>query len=70
MTTLTETRSDLKKTAMKHGADTPIGHACYNLLEMTEILPTAEGDQRRHLVANIARQQAHLASALRRGENR
>ncbi|MBR1133278.1 hypothetical protein [Bradyrhizobium iriomotense] len=36
MTDFTATRSMLKKLTMEHGAETPVGRACHNLLEMTE----------------------------------
>jgi len=63
MTDFTETRSMLKKLAMAHGADTPIGHACHNLLEMTENFakaPDQSQDQRSQLKANINRELARL----------
>ena len=67
MTDLTETRSKLKKMAMAHGADTPIGHAAHNLLEQTENYQKAtHPEQRRQLAANIERQQRHLALLINR----
>ena len=61
MTDFTETRSMLKKLAMAHGADTPIGRACHNLLEMTENwTKTTVFDQRVQLKANINRELARL----------
>ena len=61
MTDFTETRSMLKKLAMAHGADTPIGHACHNLLEMTEnYAKTTDADQQIQLKANIEREKARL----------
>jgi hypothetical protein len=65
MTDFTETRSMLKKLAMAHGAETAIGRACHNLLEMTENFqkaPTLDLEQRRHLKANINREMARLES--------
>ena len=61
MTDFTETRSMLKKLAMAHGADTPIGHACHNLLELTEnYAKTINYDDRLQITANIERQMKHL----------
>lgn len=61
MTDFTETRSMLKKLAMAHGADTPIGHACHNLLEMTEnYAKSRDPDQQIQLKANIEREKARL----------
>lgn len=61
MTDFTETRSMLKKLAMAHGADTPIGRACHNLLEMTEnYAKTTDADQQIQLKANIEREKARL----------
>lgn len=68
MTEFTETRSMLKKLAMEVGADTPIGHACHNILEMTEnYAKTADAEQRAQLSKNIERQMLQL-SQLRRGD--
>jgi hypothetical protein len=61
MTDFTETRSMLKKMAMQHGADTTIGHAAHNLLEMTEnYAKTSDPEQRRQLKSSINRQMARL----------
>ncbi|WLB49252.1 hypothetical protein QIH93_15160 [Bradyrhizobium ottawaense] len=61
MTDFTETRSMLKKLAMAHGADTPIGRACHNLLEMTEnYAKSRDADQQIQLKANIEREKARL----------
>lgn len=70
MTDFTETRSMLKKLAVKEGAKTPIGHGAHNMLEQTEHLAKgAEGEQRRHLIANLERQQERLATLAKcRGE--
>jgi len=61
MTTFSEIRSGLKKLALTHGAETPIGYAAHNLLEMTENYanPIASQDQGK-LAANIARELARL----------
>lgn len=62
MTDFTETRSMLKKTAMKEGADTPIGHGASNMLELTEHLAKgAEGEQLRQIMASLERQQKRIA---------
>jgi len=61
MTDFTETRSMLKKLAMAHGADTPIGRACHNLLEMTEnYSKSTDPDQREQLRLNIEREKTRL----------
>ena len=61
MTDFTETRSMLKKLAMAHGADTPIGRACHNLLEMTEnYAKTEDAEQREQLRSNIEREKTRL----------
>jgi F0F1-type ATP synthase epsilon subunit len=61
MTDYTETRSMLKKLAMAHGAETAIGRACHNLLEMTEKLEKSkDADQQIQLKANINRELARL----------
>jgi hypothetical protein len=61
MTDFTETRSMLKKLAMAHGADTAIGRACHNLLEMTENYSKEIGsDQRQQLRSNIEREKTRL----------
>lgn len=65
MTDFTETRSMLKKLAMAHGAETPVGHACHNLLEMTENYAKSEGVlQRVHLMSNIQREKMRLNELL------
>lgn len=59
MTDFTETRSMLKKLAMAHGAETAIGRACHNLLEMTENWEKYP-EQRPQLSANIQRELGRL----------
>lgn len=57
MTDFTETRSMLKKLAMAHGADTAIGRACHNLLEMTENwMKSKDALQKEQLGRNIDRE--------------
>jgi hypothetical protein len=61
MNEFAETRTMLKKLAIAHGADSPIGHACHNLLEATEnYAKTEDTEQRRQLAASIERQKARL----------
>lgn len=61
MTDFTETRSMLKKLAMAHGAETAVGRACHNLLEMTENYQKSDDlEQKRHLAANIQRELGRL----------
>jgi hypothetical protein len=65
MTDFTETRSMLKKLAIKEGPYTPAGRVCYNILEATENLAKAtDPEQRLQLVASIERQKLLLNSAL------
>ncbi|MET4529121.1 hypothetical protein [Bradyrhizobium sp. JR18.2] len=65
MTDFTETRSMLKKLAMAHGAKTPVGRACHNLLEMTENYSRQIGaDQRQQLRSNIEREKSRLNELL------
>jgi hypothetical protein len=65
MTDFTETRSMLKKLAMAHGADTPVGRACHNMLEATENYVKSVNElQRQALAASIERQKAFLNDAL------
>lgn len=66
MTDFTETRSMLKKLAMAHGAETPIGRACHNLLEMTEnFQKSTDADQQIQLKANIERETGRLNDLLK-----
>jgi len=59
------TRAELLDLRAKHGAETAIGHACSNLLEMTENLAKVEfRDQRSELAKSIERQKAHLEALL------
>lgn len=55
-----ETSRELLAIRKRHGALTPIGHRCSNLLEMIPIFKTAAGDQRKHLSEGITRQLADL----------
>lgn len=78
MTDLQKTRSDLTLMRAKHGAETPIGHRCSNLLEMLENLERAkalDGDpfmtaaQLAQLTASIKIQMDELAAlTLPKGE--
>lgn len=61
MTDFTETRSMLKKEAMKEPNDTARRRALYNLLEMTENFDkSTDEEQRRQLKANIDREIGRL----------
>lgn len=65
MTDFSETRSMLKKLARAHGAETPSGHGCHNLLEATENYAKSEdAEQRRQLIASIERQKTRLNGIL------
>ena len=62
MTDFTATRSMLKKLAMAHGAETAIGRACHNLLEMTEnYAKSSDGWQKSRLAWSIHREKERLA---------
>jgi hypothetical protein len=62
MTDFTETRSMLKKLAMAQGPKTAIGHACSNLLEMTEnYSKTKDPKQRKQIEKNMDREHARLS---------
>jgi hypothetical protein len=70
MTDFTETRSMLKKLAMAHGADTPVGRICHNLLEQTENFSKAtDGDVRQYLARNIEWQKTHLDKLLSQSQH-
>jgi hypothetical protein len=53
-------RKQLDALRAKHGADTPIGHRCSNLLEQLKNLDGATGQQRKDLEKFIAQQMADL----------
>ena len=46
----------------KHGADSPAGHRCSNIIEQLQNMRDAEGDQRGHLVRALERQMQELAN--------
>jgi hypothetical protein len=54
-------RRDLIALREKHGADTPIGHRCSNLIEQLGNLQGATGDERKHLEKFIGQSVAELA---------
>jgi len=58
---LEDTRRRLIALRDKHGADTPAGHRCSNIIEQLQNMRAAEGDQRRHLVKGVREQTAELA---------
>lgn len=61
----TETRSMLKKLAMAHGAETAIGRACHNILEMTEnYAKSTDGWQKSRLAWSIDREKTRLSGLL------
>jgi hypothetical protein len=59
---LENTRRDLIAMRVRHGADTPIGHRCSNIVEQLKNIQTASGDQRVGLEAAIKKQLAELAA--------
>lgn len=54
-------RKSLDALRVKHGADTPIGHRCSNLIEQLKNLDKVTGQQRKDLEKNIADSVADLA---------
>jgi len=66
---LEKTRRDLIALRTKHGAETPIGHRCSNLIGMLDSMKTATGDQRAGLAKNISDQMADM-ERLAAGESR
>ena len=59
---LDATRRSLIAMRVKHGAESPIGHRCSNLIEQLQNLETATGDQRANLQKAIAQQLAGLGA--------
>lgn len=55
-----QTRRDLIVIRNAHGADSPIGYRCSNLVELIQELQGATGEQREAVMANIERQAADL----------
>jgi hypothetical protein len=54
-------RKQLDALRARHGADTPAGHRCSNLIEHLKNLDGATGEQRRNLEKSIARAVAYLS---------
>lgn len=54
-------RKSLDALRARHGADTPAGRRCSNLIEQLKNLDGATGDQRRNLEKSIARAVADLS---------
>lgn len=60
------TRSMLYALRKRHGAESAVGHACSNLLELTEnLVKSEEPDHRARLVKSIEMQRARLSNLLR-----
>lgn len=59
---LPKIRRQLDALRVQHGANTPIGHRCSNLIEQLENLSGATGDQRKGLEKRIAKSVADLAA--------
>jgi hypothetical protein len=55
-------RAQLDALRAKHGADTPIGHRCSNLIEQLKNYEAATPDLRRDLEKFISRSVAELAA--------
>ena len=60
--TIEDTRRRLIALRNKHGADSPAGHRCSNIIEQLQNMRDAEGDQRGHLVRALERQMQELAN--------
>lgn len=58
---LEQTRCDLIALRNAHGADSPIGYRCSNLVELIQNLQGATGERRDGIMANIEKQAADLA---------
>lgn len=67
---LEDTRRRLLALRDKHGADSPAGHRCSNIIEQLQNMRDAEGDQRRHLVKGIGEQMAELADLAQHADHR
>jgi hypothetical protein len=65
MTTEESARDPLKLRA-KHGADTPIGHRCSNLIGQLGFYSQSVGETRKQLKRNIAQQVADLKALTKR----
>ena len=65
---LEDTRRRLIALRDKHGADTPAGHRCSNIIEQLQNMRDAEGDQRKNLVKSLGEQMAELAALTRHAE--
>jgi hypothetical protein len=59
---LEDTRRRLIALRDKHGADSPAGHRCSNIIEQLQNMRDAEGEQRGHLVRAMQQQMTELAS--------
>lgn len=63
---MTDVRSQLLALRALHGAETPIGQRCSNLLEQTEnYLKETDEDARKNLAVAIERQMAGLSKLCR-----
>ena len=54
-------RKQLTALRTRHGADSPVGHRCSNLIEQLKNYPTLPMEQRTALRNNIAKSVADLA---------
>ena len=54
-------RKQLTALRTRHGADSPVGHRCSNLIEQLKNYEEATGEQRQELEKNIAKSVADLA---------
>lgn len=54
-------RKQLDALRTRHGADSPIGHRCSNLVEQLDSHKYATGERRKDLEKNIAKSVADLA---------
>jgi hypothetical protein len=61
MTIRKQIQKQLDALRLQHGANTPIGHRCSNLIGQLENYETATGDQRKDLQKFISKSVADLA---------
>ncbi len=62
MTDVHTIRKQLDALRVKHGADTPIGHRCSNIIELLKAHGIATGFRKAYLAFYIERQMAGLAA--------
>ncbi len=61
---LEDTRRQLIALRVKHGANSPIGHRCSNIVELIQSADSATGDTHMHCIRNIQKQMAGIQRLL------